>query len=225
MTQPGTKTDYSAYPILYVDDEPANLVTFRFSLEDQFQILTAASGEQALELMQSENIAVLLADHRMDPGISGTELCVRAMAARPEAIRMVVTAHGDFDVALAAINRAQVRRFIAKPWQAEEMIAILGEAIDEFCRQAAARGGPADELVRQLADPATALRHNIEWSAEALRGLEPELRGGSRKALQTYRKLVAAAEDSKQAADELCEVIEALQPRDRVLGAGRREGG
>jgi response regulator RpfG family c-di-GMP phosphodiesterase len=209
---PAPSPNYSDYPVLYVDDEPANLVTFRFSLEDEFRILTATSGEQALEVLSTEPIAVLVTDHRMDPGISGTELCARARATRPEAVRMILTAHGDLDAALQAINHGHVRRFIAKPWGSEEMVAILREAIESFRRQATRP--PAEplprEIIQRLADPATALRHNLEWSEEALVALEPSLKGSPLKVSETYRKLKSAVTDSKDAASDLCEVLDEL---------------
>jgi response regulator RpfG family c-di-GMP phosphodiesterase len=206
--------DYSAYPILYVDDEPANLVTFRFSLEDEFRIITAGSGEAALEVLSSEPVAVLVTDHRMDPGISGTELCARARATRPEAVRMILTAHGDLDAALQAINDGHVRRFIAKPWESADMVAILREAIEAFRRQSSPPAAEGEslrrELIRRMADPATALRHNLEWSEEALTALEPALKGGARKVSETYRKLRSAVTDSKDAASDLCDALDEL---------------
>jgi response regulator RpfG family c-di-GMP phosphodiesterase len=210
-TSPHHADDYSAYPILYVDDEPANLVTFRFSLEDEFRIITAPSGEAALEVLSSEPVAVLVTDHRMEPGISGAELCARARTTRPEAVRMILTAHGDLDAALRAINDGHVRRFIAKPWESADMVAILREAIEAFRRQSApAAEPPRRDLIRRLADPATALRHNLEWSEEALSALEPALKTGPRKVSETYRKLRSAVTDSRDAASDLCEALDQL---------------
>jgi CheY-like chemotaxis protein len=74
--------DYRIYPILYVDDEPSNLVALRYALEDQFTIVTAQSGEEALRLLAAQDIAVLIADQRM-PGMTGAEVCARAMQLKP----------------------------------------------------------------------------------------------------------------------------------------------
>jgi response regulator RpfG family c-di-GMP phosphodiesterase len=211
------------YPILYVDDEPSNLVTLRFSVEPEFQVITASSSEQALEVLRSQPVAVLLADQRMEPDVSGTELCARAKEVSPETIRMIVTAYGDLSVAVDAINRGQVRRFIPKPWDVAQMMEILREAVAEFRQSQEQRGrvpevGPrvegseARNLVRALSDPATVLRHNLEWAGEVIGTLEPAVKGGGkRKIEETYRKLRSAITDSGEAVEALCDTVEQLQ--------------
>ncbi|MBK8170408.1 MAG: hybrid sensor histidine kinase/response regulator [Sandaracinaceae bacterium] len=122
--------DYHAYPILYVDDEPANLVALRFALEDQFTIVTAKSGHEALEILKQldRNVAVLLSDQRM-PGMTGVELCELAKKIRPDTVRMIVTAYADLHAVMDAINRGQVSRYIAKPWRNDDLEEILRNAI------------------------------------------------------------------------------------------------
>ncbi len=121
--------DYSAYPVLYVDDEAPNLVAVRYALEDCFTVLTATSGEEALEILEREDVAVLLSDQRM-PGMSGVELCERARDVRPDAVRVIITAYADVYAAIEAINRGQVARYIAKPFRNEELAQVLRTAID-----------------------------------------------------------------------------------------------
>mgnify|MGYP002640536418 CR=1 FL=1 len=117
-----------AYPVLYVDDEPDNLLVFQATFRDEFEVLTAGSTEEAIELIATVPIAVLLADQRM-PGRSGVELCEELRASHPTIVRMLITAYSDTEVAIAAINRGGVSRYINKPWQAEEVRQILREAI------------------------------------------------------------------------------------------------
>lgn len=112
--------------ILYVDDEAANLTNFTMSLEDQYQVFTALSGEEALRICRREpGIAVLVSDQRM-PGMSGVELLEKAYQAHPEMIRIMLTAFADLEVALEAINRCHVYSFISKPWK-EELLALTIE--------------------------------------------------------------------------------------------------
>jgi response regulator RpfG family c-di-GMP phosphodiesterase len=211
--EPGPEASPAGYPVLYVDDEPANLLTFRFSLEHEFRILTAGSGEEALEILAAEPVAVLLADHRME-GISGTELCARARTTQPRAIRMIVTAYGDLSVAMEAINQAQVERFIVKPWDAPEMIAILHKAIETFQQQSQADLPAIDRAIQRLVEPATALQHNLEWSVEKLGGLEAALKASPRPVADTYRRLSSALQDSREAAAELSDAVrEALRAK------------
>jgi two-component system sensor histidine kinase/response regulator len=60
--------------ILYVDDEPDNIVVFEATFEDDFNVLTAESGKQALEMMDRHPVPVVVADQRM-PNMTGVELC------------------------------------------------------------------------------------------------------------------------------------------------------
>ena len=117
-----------AYPVLYVDDEPDNLLVFRAMFRGEFEVLTANSAEEAVEVLASVPIAVLLADQRM-PGRSGVDLCEEVRSTHPMVVRMLITAYSDTSVAIASINRGGVSRYITKPWQAAEVRQILREAI------------------------------------------------------------------------------------------------
>ena len=121
--------DRRKYPVLYVDDEAENLVAFRYALDDKFQVITAKSGAEALELLQSHVVALLLCDQRM-PGMTGVELCSRARVVRPDTTRMILTAYSDVEAVIAAINQGQVTRFMLKPWHQEELEQALDSAIE-----------------------------------------------------------------------------------------------
>lgn len=112
------------YPLLYVDDEQDNLVVFKASLGDEFRILTARSGEEALELLESEDIALVLADQRM-PGMSGIDLCEQIRLHHPNVRRVLITAFSDQQTAMDAINRGGVHGFLMKPWDDLELRQVL----------------------------------------------------------------------------------------------------
>jgi signal transduction histidine kinase len=98
-------------------------------MEDRFKILTATSGEEAVRILQEQDVAVLLADQRM-PGMTGVEVCVKARELRPNAIRIIVTAYADLNAAVEAINKGQVMRYMTKPWRNEEIADILRTSIE-----------------------------------------------------------------------------------------------
>lgn len=124
-------TEHVKFPILYVDDDRANLLTFCYALEKEFWIFTASSGEEALRRLMEEDVAVLVADQRM-PGMTGVEVCARARELKPNVVRMIVTAYSDMQAATEAINRGQVSRYITKPWKEDELKAILRTGIEVF---------------------------------------------------------------------------------------------
>jgi C4-dicarboxylate-specific signal transduction histidine kinase len=117
--------------VLFVDDEPENLAVFEAACADRFPVLTTTSGLEALELLRRHEVAVLLADQRM-PEITGLELLERTQASHPHVVRMLVTAYADLDTAVNAINRGQVRRYLRKPWEFDELLATLTEGLDYY---------------------------------------------------------------------------------------------
>ena len=120
-----------AYNILYVDDEPQNLYLFRSFFEHDYNVLTAESGNEALQLLQQQEIQVLLADQRM-PGINGIQLLETVAREYPQTVRILVTGYADIDVVIDAINRGSVYRYLSKPWDIEEIKATIRNALEVY---------------------------------------------------------------------------------------------
>lgn len=117
------------YPILYVDDERDNLIVFKAVLSDEFNVLLAQSGTEALELIAREPIAVVVADQRM-PHMSGIELCHFVSERAPAVRRILLTAYSDHQTAIRAINRGGVHGYLEKPWDPLTMRRTLWEAVN-----------------------------------------------------------------------------------------------
>jgi signal transduction histidine kinase len=173
---------YREFPILYVDDEPQNLATLRYVLGDEFTVLTAKSGAEAMQLFERENIAILMCDQRM-PGMTGVEVCRRVREIKPEVVRIIVTAYADLQAAVDAINEGQVARYVTKPWRNQELIDLLRASIDlvrmqQTMRDMQARilrqGEPrvveaiSREIARDIGEPVRALSVNGEQVADLL---------------------------------------------------------
>jgi signal transduction histidine kinase/DNA-binding response OmpR family regulator len=129
--RPDRILDYREYPILCVDDEPENLRLFELAFKREFSIVTAKSGEEGLERLNSEPVALVLSDHRM-PGMSGVEFLTRACELVPKTIRILVTAYGDAQTLGSAINSGAIYKYIPKPWMAEEMRLMLRRGIETY---------------------------------------------------------------------------------------------
>jgi len=119
------------YSILYVDDEPQNLYLFRSFFEQEYNVITAASGTEALAILSEQEIQVLLADQRM-PGINGIQLLETVAQEYPETVRVLVTGYSDVDVVIDAINRGAVYRYLSKPWDIDEIKATIRNAIEVY---------------------------------------------------------------------------------------------
>jgi two-component system, NtrC family, response regulator AtoC len=123
--------DPRQYPILVVDDEQDNLDAFRFNFRKVFDIVSASSGPEALDLLREKDVAVIITDQRM-PKMTGLELLKEAKEIRPDAVPIILTAFTDVDVLIEAINLGQVYRYITKPWDAKEVRGLLQYAIERF---------------------------------------------------------------------------------------------
>ena len=117
--------------VLFVDDEPENLCVFEAACAERFAVLTASSAERALALMRTHEVGVLIADQRM-PEMTGLELLERVQVEFPQTVRMLVTAYADLTTAIDAINRGRVRRYLRKPWEADELLATLTEGLEFY---------------------------------------------------------------------------------------------
>ncbi len=116
--------------ILVVDDEPDNLDLLYRTFYRHYKVLRAESGPAALEILaEDENIAVIISDQRM-PQMSGTELLSWAASQYPDAIRILLTGYTDVEDLVEAINSGQVFKYVTKPWEAEDLMAIVSQALE-----------------------------------------------------------------------------------------------
>src|SRR5436309_13902729 len=112
--------DFSRYPVLAVDDEQDNLDIIRFNFKKVHPLHLAQSPEEALEILKSNEIAVIVSDQRM-PKMTGMELLAQAKEVRPGAVGMLLTAYADVPVFMEAINSGLVYRYVQKPFRADEL--------------------------------------------------------------------------------------------------------
>jgi DNA-binding NtrC family response regulator len=123
--------DLQKYPVLVVDDEQDNLDAFRFNFRKQFDLRAATSGPEALDLLKTLDVAVVVSDQRM-PRMTGLELLKQAAELRPDAVGIIVTAFTDVEVLIDAVNLGHVYRYVTKPWDSREVRTVLRQAIERF---------------------------------------------------------------------------------------------
>lgn len=118
--------------LLFVDDEEYVLSSLRrLFLGWEYDILTACSGEQALGLLDGEEIPLVISDHKM-PGMQGVDLLKRIKEVSPHTIGILLTGVSDKQIAVDAINSGAVYRYIAKPWDDNEVKLIVREALEKY---------------------------------------------------------------------------------------------
>lgn len=114
--------------LLLVDDETSILSSLKRLLRsDGYEILTATSPKQAMELLAQHSVQVIVSDQRM-PEMSGTEFLSRVKQMYPDTIRIILSGYTDLDTVTEAINRGAIYRFLTKPWDADSLRAEIHEA-------------------------------------------------------------------------------------------------
>ena len=118
--------------VLIVDDEEHVLSSLKRVLSNEpYNALFASSGKETLEILDTQDVHVLVADLGM-PGMDGIELLKIVKERYPHIIRMVISGYTDSETMLAAINEGEILRFIAKPWANKELKIIIQQAIDYY---------------------------------------------------------------------------------------------
>jgi DNA-binding NtrC family response regulator len=121
----------SKHVVLLVDDEPVSLMMLRHALQDKFNVRTASSGQQALEILGRETVSLLITDQRM-PEMSGTQLLQQSRALCPDLVCIVLTGETNVDVLINAIAESGALRVLHKPWKPEEIVKSIEAALEYY---------------------------------------------------------------------------------------------
>ena len=135
--------------ILLIDDEEVNVRVLSMSLRvDGYEVVTAYSGEEGLEVFDRESPDIVLTDIKM-PGMDGLEVLRRIKKRRPEAEVIIITGHGDIDSAIEALQYG-ASDFINKPIRDEALAISLKRARDklDIRRQLKAYTDDLENMVR-----------------------------------------------------------------------------
>jgi len=126
--------------IVCVDDEETVLTTIkkqlRFHFKDEFAIEVAESGEEALELLvdlidSGTDIPVFISDQIM-PGMKGDELLERVHSLLPDTLNILLTGQASVEELGKAVNRAQLYRYIGKPWEETDLALTVKQATHSY---------------------------------------------------------------------------------------------
>ncbi len=115
--------------VLLVDDEEPILNSLRRLLRGQpYEVLLAASGAQALEIMERKPVDLVMTDARM-PGMDGATLLAHIHERYPDTVRILLTGYADLSMIIKAINEGKIHRYISKPWNDEELLLTLRQSL------------------------------------------------------------------------------------------------
>lgn len=130
----GQIIDERPVSILLVDDEENILRAIQRLLMDEegIEITTATSGEEGLSIVPTlANLGVIVSDQRM-PGMGGAEFLEKAREINADASRIILTGYADVTAAVDAINKGGAWRYLAKPWNDEELVRVIKEGLERY---------------------------------------------------------------------------------------------
>jgi response regulator RpfG family c-di-GMP phosphodiesterase len=119
----GNRGKMQQHTILAVDDEPANLRMIERLFRKDYRVLTAACGEDALKILNVEDVSLIITDQHM-PGKNGAD-----------SVRTIMTGFTDIESLVNAINTSHVFRFVGKPWDPVQLKQIVRDALSDYEKQ------------------------------------------------------------------------------------------
>lgn len=122
--------------ILIVDDESDNLEALKRLLRKSFEVTTATSGEEALKVIEESPLPfdAIVSDQRM-PGLTGSEFFERVQKIDSKATRVLLTGFADLEAIIEAVNRGHIWRYVAKPWEPDELKLTISQACERTILQ------------------------------------------------------------------------------------------
>lgn len=123
------------YTILLIDDELANLEALTRLLDEEYDVIKAENGFEALNILKDEScskkINLIISDQRM-PGMTGVELLKQTISIVPNAIRIILTGFMDVKDIIDSINEGHIYKFLLKPLEADELLISVKRALETY---------------------------------------------------------------------------------------------
>ncbi len=115
--------------VLLVDDEPSVLSALRRLFRTQgYRIEQCTSGADALALLHGTPVDLVVSDMRM-PGMDGAAFLAQVRSQHPSVVRILLTGYADIAATIAAINQGAIHRYIAKPWDDNDLLLVVRDAL------------------------------------------------------------------------------------------------
>jgi DNA-binding NtrC family response regulator len=115
------------HTILFVDDDPRITGSLKALFRRKYKVFVANSGDEALSILEQQQIDVLVSDQRM-PEMLGSELLATVSRTYPQTMRILLTGFMDRQAIVDSINDGEVYRFINKPWENDEIDDVIAQA-------------------------------------------------------------------------------------------------
>ena len=221
--------DLGSVRILAVDDDAGNLAVLEDLLEDDYDITTALSPDEALGLFEARSFEMVISDQRM-PGMTGVQMLSKIRERNPDSVRIIVSAYSDSSELMDAINAGQVYRYVLKPWDPVDLEAVVRQglehryqtlAIRQLVSALQERNNEISEALQELKDAQGKILHTAKLATigQLSSSLTHELKnhvGGIRVAYEMLKtadvpeQLQAYVDLGNRSARSLMELVESL---------------
>ena len=122
------------HTIMLVDDEQSILNALkRLFRKTGYQILTASSGREGLELLKETKkpVSLIISDYRM-PEMTGAEFLEQAKRIFPDTIRFLLTGYSNMDAIVDAVNKGEIHSYLVKPWNDDDLLLLVQQALQQY---------------------------------------------------------------------------------------------
>ena len=117
--------------VLYVDDEENNLISFKATFRLKFHVMTALSGDEALQILETKDVDIIITDQRM-PNMTGIEFLEKVLVKYPEPMRLLLTGYADMNAVIEAVNKGKIYYYLSKPWNEAEIQKTIEKAYEIY---------------------------------------------------------------------------------------------
>ena len=114
--------------ILYVDDEEGNLLVFKSSFRRNYDVFTALSERDGMNLLKENPVDIIISDQRME-GVTGIDF-IKSLPKDLHTINIILSGYSDVEVIIEAVNSGSVYQYIKKPWSKDELLNIIEQALE-----------------------------------------------------------------------------------------------
>ena len=125
--------EFEKYGVLFVDDEIQVLKAVKRGIHlEKYKKYFASSGEQALEMIEKENISLIVTDMKM-PKMDGLQLLKKVNEIKPDIIKIILSGYTNTAQIIATINHINIYKFILKPWDLDtELKPLILEGLKKY---------------------------------------------------------------------------------------------